>query len=497
MARRFLACVLFALNFAFGTAWAQDEPTGPRAVERPAVTSTDGGYAVVVSKATSDDPQWKAVVDALVAKHRGKVIVFDKSVDDALPELRRQYPRYACFVAKPTEAGREFVATVSRLTRRLDDDPYTDVLWGILTGYDARCALRIAKYDKPLVVHRVAAATDVELSLCDEGVWYCELNPGKVVRKAAGKKPQESKRPVDSTKALVESLNTYHADLFVTSGHASEQDWQIGYRYRNGMFRCQDGQLFGVDTSGTRYPIRSDNPKVYLPVGNCLMGHIDGPNCMALAYMNSAGVNQMIGYTVPTWYGYAGWGMLDYFVEQPGRFTLAEAFFANQQAMIHRLATCFPGAESADADSDRLPPGCKPSARAKALGLTLQDATGLLYDRDTLAFYGDPAWEVRMDKAKAAWEQSLTVKDGQYTLEVRPLRGKHSFQPINTNGSQRGGRPIIQLLPHRIDAKSVKIIEGAELEPLVTGNFLLVPLPRDSDPKASYRVIFTAKSIGG
>src|SRR5208337_157445 len=73
---------------------------------------TEDGYSVVVSKATLDDPQWKTVVDALVAKHGAKVIVFDKSDDEALPELRRQFPRYACFVARPTEAGREFVAAV-------------------------------------------------------------------------------------------------------------------------------------------------------------------------------------------------------------------------------------------------------------------------------------------------------------------------------------------------------------------------------------------------
>ncbi len=303
---------------------------------------TEGGYSVVVSKATHDDPRWKSVVDALVAKHGATVIVFDKSVDEALPELRRQFPRYACFVAKPAEAGRAFVAAVNRLTRRLDDNPYTDVLWGILTGYNAQCALRIAKYDKPLVIHRVAAATAVELSLCDEGLWYCELDPGKAVRKNVGEEPQEFKRRTDSTEYLVDALNKYHADLFITSGHASEHDWQIGYRYHNGVFRCKDGQLFGLNTTGRQLPIHSDNPKVYLPVGNCLIGHIDGPDCMALAYMHSAGVNQMIGYTVPSWYGYAGWGMLDYFLEQPGRFTLAEAFFANQQALLHRLATCFP-----------------------------------------------------------------------------------------------------------------------------------------------------------
>ena len=61
---------------------------------------------------------------------------------------------YACFVAQPKEAGREFVVHVSRMTRRLDDDPYTDVVWGILTGYKADDALRIASLKEPLVVRR-------------------------------------------------------------------------------------------------------------------------------------------------------------------------------------------------------------------------------------------------------------------------------------------------------------------------------------------------------
>ena len=72
-----------------------------------------------------------------------------------------------------------------------------------------------------------------------------------------------------------------------------------------------DGSMFGAPTTGDRFEIESSNPKVYLPIGNCLMGHIDGPDAMALAWMNSVGVNQMIGYTVVTWYGFGGWGVLD------------------------------------------------------------------------------------------------------------------------------------------------------------------------------------------
>ena len=86
---------------------------------------------------------------------------------------------------------------------------------------------------------------------------------------------------------------------------------------------------------------------------------------MALAWMNDVSVMQMIGYTKPTWFGYQGWGVLDYYVEQPGRYTLTEAFFANNHALIHRLG-----------DS------ATPS----------RDIRGLKFDRDVVAFYGDPKW---------------------------------------------------------------------------------------------------------
>lgn len=72
---------------------------------------------------------------------------------------------------------------------------------------------------------------------------------------------------------------------------------------RKDRFRRKDGQLFGLDTQGVRFPVSSSNSKDYLPVGDCLIGHIDGPDCMALVYMNSAGVKQMIGYTMSSWYG--------------------------------------------------------------------------------------------------------------------------------------------------------------------------------------------------
>jgi len=452
-------------------------------------------YAVIVSQKTFADHEWRPVVDALQAKHKAGLIVYESSVDEALPKLREQFPRYACFVAQPEEAGREFVAKVHRLTRRLDDDPYTDCFWGILTGYDAANALRIAKHAEPLTVRKVAGGTEVALDMCEEGVCYSELKQGQMVKKEKAGAPKELPAPADSTEALVKTLTEYPADLFVTSGHATERDWQIGYAYRNGSFRCEDGVLYGLDTQGKKHPIQSPNPKVYLPIGNCLMGHVDGPKAMAPAFLNSGGVNQMMGYTVNTWYGYGGWGCLDYFVEQPGRYTFAEAFFANHAALIYRLQTYFPDLIEAVANSNgRLEKASvQLTPQAREAGLTAQDGRGLAYDRDFVAFYGDPAWVARMAPGKTAWDQTLSEKDGVWSFEIKPNRGEKTFEPINKNGSQRGYRPIVQFLPKRI--RDVQIIAGADLKPVITENFILVPNPRVCDPPKQYRVVFRAKLL--
>ena len=226
----------------------------------------------------------------------------------------------------------------------------------------------------------------------------------------------ESKGPDDTTRVLAETLNDYKAQLFVTSGHATERNWQIGFKYQNGYFKSEEGQLFGLDTKGEKIDIDSPNPKVCMPIGNCLMGHIDGADAMALAWLKSAGVHQMLGYTVPTWYGYAGWGCLDYFIEQPGRYSFAEAYLANQHAMIHRLESCFPEVASVELggpdDAMKLRGKVKGSEMAKQLGLGAQDGVGLVFDRDAVAFYGDPAWDARLSDGKLAFGQSLTKKDG-------------------------------------------------------------------------------------
>ncbi len=466
-------------------------------------------YCVVVSTQTNADPAWHAVVEALSAKHADakqvggskivQTVTFEKNVGESLESLRSFSPTWCCFVATPEEANGEFVAQVHRLTRQLDADPYTDCYWGILTGYDSESAMRIARCAEPLVIRRAAAGTSFALQRCEEGVWYSESVKNEMARKLPNEKPVTTHdAPDDTTAVLADTFNTYQTQLFITSGHATQRDWQIGYAYPNGQFRCENGRLYGLDLAKEKHPIESPNPKVYLPVGNCLMGNIDSRDAMALAFMNSGGVNQMVGYTVPTWYGYGGWGVLDYFLEQPGRFSLSEAFYANQQALIYRLERYFPDVlrqirEHGDS-SEPIQLKIDQTPELDAAGLAPQDCVGLLYDMDTVAFYGDPAWDARLapPTEPLGWAQTLTEQDGEFTLTIHTQNGEKSFAPVNTNGSQRGGRPIFVVLPHRIDPTTVQLLDGESLEPVITENFILVPQPTPDAQTTVYTLRFTA-----
>ena len=164
--------------------------------------------------------------------------------------------------------------------------------------------------------------------------------------------------------------------------------------------------------------------------------------------------------------GYQGWGVLDYYVEQPGRYTLTEAFFANNHALIHRL---------------------RDSATPR------RDLRGLAFDRDVVAFYGDPKWSAKMAAGKLAYGQTLTRSGDTYTFTITPKQGTKSFETVNNNGSQRGGRPIVAFLPNRVT--DVQIIKGGQLRPEITDDFILVPRPNQYDGKSPLVVTFKAKEV--
>jgi len=415
-----------------------------------------GSYTVVVGAETYAMPPWREVVDALRQKYDGSLIVYSGAVGSAREALAVLAPRYACFVARPEEAGRMFVVSVHLLTRALDDDPYTDLLWGILSGYEPEDALRIAKRTEPLIIKRGLSATSgVGLGAFEEGIQFNESRAGGRWVKGPDGKVREEEFPVDSTKGIVDALVDFKPQAFYTSGHAGERDWYIGYTYADGGFTCKDGQLLAKDTKGVVYEINSPNPKVFMPVGNCSIGHIPGErDCMALAMMRTGGAYQMFGYTASTFFGYMGWGINAYF----SRYTLAESFYCNNQALVHALAGKYPDAAGISFASYE-----EAGVKKVKEKVTSDEEFCMLWDRDIVAFYGDPAWEARYPPHAGNWDYSLTREDGVYTLKVG----------VNADGDW-SSRPLMIFLPERI--RNVEVTGGEELKPVVTDNFVLLPL---------------------
>ncbi len=432
-------------------------------------------YAIIVTKAVAEDQDWLSVAKSLQGKYREKYNVSISTRDESLQEvLQTSLPQYACFIAKPEEVTREFLKEIWSLTRSLDDDPYGDVIWGVITGYTYKDALRLTQASD-MEVDQVVSSTSIVTEYFKKAVLFDEINKNHwMVKKENQKLEDRNDAPDDTTHAIADELN--NTKLFITSGHATELNWSIGYAYKNGFFVSKDGSLYGFPSNSDPFPIEADGSKIHIASGNCLLGHINDPhNCMALSLMRDAHVDMLVGYTVPTWFGYMGWGILDYYLEQPGRFSVAEAFFANNQALNYLLTE----------HNRRLQYG-----EANASDLSPQDIQGLLYDRDTVILYGDPAWQNGLAPQDSGWRQSLTVnkEDSQqvWTLTITPLKEEKTYNLLNGNGSQRSGRPIVQLFPSKI--KGAKVVEGMQYNPVVTENFILIPLTKDLPTNSSYSI---------
>lgn len=419
-----------------------------------------GNYVVLVSAKTSKSNDWMAVVSELRKKHDASLIVYPTGrVATALPELKKLHPRYAAFVTAPEEAGRKFVVAVHRLTRKLDADPYTDVRWGIVTGYEAADARRIAKRSEPLIINSAASSMGPGLfKTLDHGFASSETNAKVFWIKKTGSDIKKQAVSPDPVKSLVDAFNTQSPDMFVTSGHATERNWQVIYNKHLGYFKCGNGQLYGENSKKQTFEIKSPGVKIYLPKGNCLIGHVPDKNCMALAWMHTGGVHQMFGYTTVTFHGYMGWGIGSFFGK---RYTLSEAFYFNNQSLIWELNTLFPKKAGVEFDSYSNRGANRLAQKHKIRDRKL---LGHLWDRDVVAFYGDPAWVARHDNSDPAWKVDYSHTGENVKVTISFLKD-----------GKWGNRPLAVPFPERLGR--IRLVECSDdLKPLVVDDFALIPL---------------------
>ena len=378
-------------------------------------------YAVVCSKNTQQ--LWPNALSKLQEKYEARwpgkfrTIIYSQSTDvsirSCLKELSEVKPHFSCFLAHHSECSRDFVQHVNRLTRELDPShPFTDTIWGILTGLHEEDVLS-ALDQGPLSIQRVVANCPVDLEKFRSGVWFSEFEEGasycKVSRQSA---PAKKECPQDTTELIVHEISEERkqfagddgtltetgVDMIISSGHATEEDWNIAYCYEGGKFLCKNGQLYGSSLTGKSINVhRSKSPKILSAAGNCLMGHISDEHCMALGWMHSANIVQMTGYVEPTWFGYGGWGVHKYFVNNPGSMSFAEAFFANQQSLLHELYSKYGHHMGTTLESHHSVYKKCFNTSSSAREDISRECSGLIYDRDNVAFYGDPAWRAELE----------------------------------------------------------------------------------------------------
>lgn len=471
-----------------------------------AALAGSGDYAVVVSKQTDADPAWHKVVEALVAKHQGKVVMYEGDIAGVRDALSAQMPLYTAIVARPEELGRGFVATTHRMMRKLDADPYTDTLWGIVTGFSAEDAVKLVSDDRPLVMKRVVSTTGVNGGLFEqgftvsdgsEGSWWYKGADGK---DSSGGTTDDAERKSDRAVLFSQRFGEIKPDLIVSSSHGFENGIEMPWGH--GMLIGRGGELAilpqnagkdGAPGKGLGKPVKvaaSENPKVFLPVGNCLVGHIDAKHAkdsLILALQRSAAVRQSVGYTIETWFGRGGWGTLGLLQSQPGTMTVAEAWFFNQQQMVEELRVKYPKAAAFDyewTDKSSIESFMRAAQKAGVNG-NEKDEMGLAFDRDVVVLYGDPAYDARLDgmKWQAPFEAELKKAGAKWVLTVKGS---------NAKALEAFHGPVCVRFPQRcIDPVAVEtLLEGT----ILADNFVIVPdAGRAAGEKGEFRVAFMAK----
>jgi len=445
------------------------------------------------------DDAWREVAEKLRRKHDGIIIIYEKVPRECLEQLRNITPRYVAIVERPEFLNRDYVIDVHKMSRAVDDDMFADFLWGIVTGYDAEAAMRMVDDSTEPLVVKNAVATIAELKSAkwfDRFAWMDDH-----VMEIWGEKYGKGERvkcgkviAADCLKKFSDLYAAYDPDLVVTAWHATENNLQL--RFSTGELRAKAGKLYCHDReTGNVWNIpTSEKRKVYLAVGNCLIGNVNNTReSMAIAWMSGEHAASMIGYVVPTWHGRNGWGALKYWLTNPGRYTLAEAVYMNQQDFLCQLYRWFPSLIGEDYPKyDDIGYWKAQKIMQEKLGTEelTNDHIGFWYDRDVLAYYGDPKWNVRLQEIPS---------ENDYTVTCR-MRGKRCVITITTNEDfslerMKGDHfkqehvldlPFNYFFPKRL--KHPRLVEGQKWDAVVDENFLLIYNP-NFKPNMTYEVI--------
>lgn len=478
----------------------------PSVSATPAVAPTpvlSDSYAIVASKSVANDPTWRAeTIEKLQKKYpNAKLFVWERRLEDVLPQLSAMQPSFTAYITRPEETTDHYVFALHVFNRSFDEDPYVDTFWGIITGYDAPSAGLLAAAEEIKIAHALDCS-GVDLKPFDEAWRYSEDHRGTMKYWKHGVTPDVESNPcdTDNTQDVLTRLQKDNVQFLSTSGHATEHDWQMGYCGPNMQLRHKEGRLVAIDTKEKQWPAASTEPKVYLANGNCLIGHIDTLDCMALSWMRDGGVRQMMGYIVTTWFGAQGWGTLGLFVDHAGLSSANEAFHFTNTGIIKTIQDYnipdmmdyrwtqvnhynMPMTQgmvnwgNAEFDKDR-----SPTNQAR-LHEKIKQMAGNLHDRDCVAFYGDPALKT-------------SFVHPRITVHAPALVGNEMTLSFSVHEGIRADVPVWLRLPGSWTYGEVKADAPLATPTLAIDNMLYFP-KQTLEPGKTYTVKLTGVTRKG
>ncbi|MBO7282783.1 MAG: hypothetical protein J6U73_05210 [Alistipes sp.] len=465
----------------------------------------DSDYLVIASEAVMQDAEWTEVVNTIASKHNAEVITFTTAPRESLEQIREIYPRYVAIVDKPENIGRDYVIDIHVMCREVDEDIYGDFLWGIITGYDANAAMRMVDNSTEPLLIKDAVATIMELNSAkwfDNYAWVDDHTRGLWGYKN-GRNSEIITSMVEKEEVLgkfCELYEAYDPDLIVTAAHATQKNLEMPYSL--GHIKPRDGKLyahniftdeeFDINESGKR--------RVYAAVGNCLIGDMNNTHeSMAAAWMNGSNVATMLGYVVTTWHGRAGWGALKYWVTSPDRYTLAEAVYMNQQDLLHQHSAWTPellNKEYNYCEGWREELSFASEALSQALNREVDldnptdwDMVGFWHDRDVLAYYGDPKWDIRLQSVDSECDYTIstTTTDNNYIITITT---DEDFSLERMRGDKFKQEHVLDLpfnffFPERLS--DPRLAEGEEWDAVVDENFILI-YNAEFEPSSTYTI---------
>lgn len=377
-------------------------------------------YQVVVSKSADADPAWRKVADELKKKYAKSPFVSRIAVAnpteaasilrDIPPRLSK--PAFVAFVMKPEEATEKTVYALHAMMKSLDEDPYYDAVWGIVTGPTPESALSLATA-KPIHPRSALSTTGVNFGCFEDATTisdgyapgfkredYAHPNrPVAIYEKRDGKENAMRIIRGDTTSQFASAWDTLDPELIVTSAHASQRNLEMPFSTGNIVPR--DGQLWTLpnkklidystgqaDTNASTHAAHAPlaapkQDKIWIAAGNCLIGDYKDNASMAAAMIGYGRVVQFMGYVKTTWFGEIGWETLAQFFERGA--TVAEAWYFAGQNLERKLSLM-----------DK-------SKRTRNL-------IGRAWDRDATILWGDPALDASLGESQAPRTAKLTGK---------------------------------------------------------------------------------------